>query len=78
MLIRHCPHAGGVMPEKALPHPEAQWPFPQVSERFVRKVKPFQAQESDMDFFFFFIGIVSVICALTYIKKTSPNKHHDA
>ena len=29
-----------------------------------------------MDFFFFFIGIVSVICALTYIKKTSPNKHH--
>ena len=56
----------------------AQWPFPQVSERFVRKVNPFQAQESDMDFFFFFIGIVSVICALTYIKKTSPNKHHDA
>ncbi len=34
------------------------------------------AQESVMDYFFFFIGIISVACALTYIKKTSPNKHH--
>ena len=37
---------------------------------------PLQAQESVMDFLFFFIGLISVICALTYIKKTSPNKHH--
>ncbi len=29
-----------------------------------------------MDFLFFFVGIISVICALTYIKKTSPNRHH--
>ena len=47
---------------------------------FIRAVygkdKPHQAQESVMDFLFFFIGIVSVVCALTYIKKTSPNKHH--
>ena len=29
-----------------------------------------------MDFVFFFVGIVAVICAITYIKKTSPNKSH--
>ena len=29
-----------------------------------------------MDFLFFFVAIIAVICALTYIKKTSPNKHH--
>lgn len=29
-----------------------------------------------MDFLFFFVGIIAVICALTYIKKTSPNKPH--
>lgn len=34
------------------------------------------AQESVMDFLFFFVGIIAVICALTYIKKTSPNRHH--
>ena len=28
-----------------------------------------------MDFLFFFVGIIAVICALTYIKKTSPNRH---
>ena len=35
-----------------------------------------QAQESVMDYLFFFVGIIAVICALTYIKKTSPNRHH--
>lgn len=29
-----------------------------------------------MDFLFFFVGILAVICALTYIKKSSPNRHH--
>ncbi len=29
-----------------------------------------------MDFLFFFVGIIAVACALTYIKKTSPNKPH--
>ena len=29
-----------------------------------------------MDFLFFFVGIIAVICALTYIKKTTPNKQH--
>ena len=37
---------------------------------------PFQAQESVMDFLFFFVGILAVICALTYIKKSSPNRNH--
>ena len=27
-----------------------------------------------MDFVFFFAGILAVICAITYIKKSSPNK----
>lgn len=35
-----------------------------------------QAQERVMDYLFFFVGIIAVICALTYIKKTSPNRHH--
>ena len=37
---------------------------------------PFQAQENVMDFLFFFIGLISVICALTYLKKSSPNRPH--
>ena len=36
----------------------------------------FQHRRAIMDFFFFFVGIIAVACALTYIKKTSPNKHH--
>ncbi len=35
-----------------------------------------QHRRAFMDFLFFFVGIIAVICALTYIKKTSPNRHH--
>ena len=33
----------------------------------------FLPQEPDMDFFWFFLGIVAVAAGLTYIKKSSPN-----
>lgn len=29
-----------------------------------------------MDFAFFFIGLIAVIAAITYIKKSSPNATH--
>jgi hypothetical protein len=29
-----------------------------------------------MDFLFFFLGVGAVICALTFLKVTSPNKKH--
>jgi hypothetical protein len=29
-----------------------------------------------MDFLFFFLGLGSVIAAITYIKKSTPNSQH--
>ena len=82
-FVPQCAHGAAGVPgtgKKSAPFPPSLLQKAHGRDMVNRHRSPVQgesqAQESVMDYLFFFVGIIAVICALTYIKKTSPNRHH--